>query len=491
MDTVVATDTAEPAADPTVPAHANYSHLPMRPLPGVSDSLLDLIGNTPMVRLPKLNRGVQPTLLAKLEMFNPGNNVKDRIGIRMILDAEQRGLLKRGGTIVEPTSGNTGTGLAIAAAILGYKTVFVMPDKVSSEKIALLRAFGSEVVTTPTGVPRESPESYYSVAARLSSEIPGAFQPNQYFNQANPQTHLDTTGPEIWEQTTGNIDVFVAGVGTGGTITGIGRYLKQRNPNIVIVGADPEGSIYTGDKARPYKVEGIGEDFMPGTFQYDIVDRWVQVSDRDSLLTARRVTREEGILIGGSGGTAMWAALQVARDFDASKTVVVLLPDTGRGYLSKVFNDDWMRENGFLDRLATPARVRDLLGYHNRELPALVTVPVTARVREAIELLHQYSISQLPVSRDGDMSTVHALVGSIQERTLLERVFRNPAVIDQTVDTVMDQPFPLVDVSEEVERVVPALLAGNPAVLAEEAGRPVGLITRADLLDFVARGKTR
>jgi cystathionine beta-synthase len=489
METITRPETT-PEAEAAPVAQQTYSDLPALPLPGVADSLLDLIGNTPMVRLPRLNRGLRPTLLAKLEMFNPGNNVKDRIGIRMIRDAEARGLLQSGGTIVEPTCGKTGTGLAIAAAILGYKTVFVMPDKVSSEKVALLRAFGAQVVTTPTAVPRESPESYYSVAARLSSEIPGAFQPNQYFNPANPQTHYDTTGPEIWEQTGGKIDVFVAGVGTGGTITGIGRYLKERNPNVMIVGADPEGSIYTDDKARPYKVEGIGEDFMPGTFQYDIVDRWVQVGDRDSLLTARRVTREEGILIGGSGGTAMWAGLQVARDLDESKTMVVLLPDTGRGYLSKVFNDDWMRENGFLDRLATPARVRDLLHYHNRELPALVTVPVTARVREAIELLHQYSISQLPVSRDGDLTTVHSIVGSIQERSLLERVFRNPEAVDQTVETVMEQPFPLVDVGEEVERVVPALLAGNPAVLAEEAGRPVGLITRADLLEFVARGKT-
>jgi cystathionine beta-synthase len=489
METIATTEPAMRGESPA-PDGPDFAGREVRPLPGVAGNLLELIGNTPMARLPKLNRGLRPTLLAKLEMFNPGNNVKDRIGIRMIRDAEARGLLKRGGTIVEPTSGNTGTGLAIAASILGYKTVFVMPDKVSGEKIALLRAFGAEVITTPTAVPRESPESYYSVAARVTSETPGAFQPNQYFNQANPQTHYDTTGPEIWEQTGGKVDVFVAGVGTGGTITGIGRYLKERNPNVMIVGADPEGSIYTGDKPRPYKVEGIGEDFMPGTFQYDIVDRWVQVSDRDSLLTARRITREEGILVGGSPGTAMWAALQVAKDLDESKTIVVLFPDTGRGYLSKVFNDDWMRENGFLDRLATPARVRDLLHYHNRELPALVTVPVTARVREAIELLHQYSISQLPVSRDGELTTVHSIVGSIQERSLLERVFRNPEAVDQTVETVMEQPFPLVDVGEEVERVVPALLAGNPAVLAEEAGRPVGLITRADLLEFVARGKT-
>ena len=461
-----------------------------RPLPGIGDSLLDFIGNTPMVRLPRLNRGLRPTLMAKLEMFNPGENVKARIGITMIRDAERRGLLRPGGTIVEPTSGNTGTGLAIAAAILGYRCVFVMPDKVSSEKVALLRAYGAEVVTTPTAVARESAESYYSVADRLARELPSAFQPNQYFNQANPQTHYDTTGPEIWEQTGGRIDAFVAGVGTGGTITGIGRYLKERNPDILIVGADPEGSIYTQDKARPYKVEGIGEDFMPGTFQYDIVDRWFTVSDRDSLLTARRITREEGILVGGSTGTAMWAALQLAKEWDASKTIVVLFPDTGRGYLSKVFNDDWMRENGFLDRLPRAARVRDLLAHVGRELPALVTVPASTSVRQAIVLLQQYSISQLPVSRDTtELSTVHSLVGSIQERSLLERLFSQPDALDQPVERIMDRPFPLVDVNEEVERVVPALLANNTAVLAEENGRPVGLITRADLLEFLARPK--
>jgi cystathionine beta-synthase len=443
-----------------------------------------------MVRLPRLNRGLRPTLIAKLEMFNPGENVKARIGITMIRDAEQRGLLRPGGTIVEPTSGNTGTGLAIAAAILGYRCVFVMPDKVSSEKVALLRAYGAEVVTTPTAVARESAESYYSVADRLARELPNAFQPNQYFNPANPQTHYDTTGPEIWEQTGGRIDAFVAGVGTGGTITGIGRYLKERNPDILIVGADPEGSIYTQDKARPYKVEGIGEDFMPGTFQYDIVDRWFTVSDRDSLLTARRITREEGILVGGSTGTAMWAALQLAKEWDESKTIVVLFPDTGRGYLSKVFNDDWMRENGFLDRLPRAARVRDLLAHVGRELPALVTVPASTSVRQAIVLLQQYSISQLPVSRDTtELSTVHSLVGSIQERSLLERLFSQPDALDQPVERIMDRPFPLVDVNEEVERVVPALLANNTAVLAEENGRPVGLITRADLLEFLARPK--
>jgi cystathionine beta-synthase len=463
----------------------------------VYDNILATIGNTPIVRLPKLNRGLKPTLLAKLEMFNPGNSVKDRIGITMIRDAEQRGLLQRGGTIVEPTSGNTGTGLAIAAAILGYKCVFVMPDKVSQEKISLLKAYGAEVVTTPTAVPRESPESYYSVADRLTREIPGAFQPNQYFNSANPRTHFETTGPEIWRQLDGKIDVFVAGVGTGGTISGIGNFLKSKNPNVWVVGADPEGSLYTQDRARPYKVEGIGEDFMPGTMDMNVVDEWVTVSDRDSFETARRVTREEGILVGGSGGTAMWAALQVAKRLDASKNVLVLLPDTGRGYLSKLYNDAWLRENGFLDRLPIQARVRELVSRHDRELPKLVTVPSDKTVREAIDLLQQYNISQLPVTRPGKgngngagpFTDVHSMIGSIQERNLLERVFRDPTLIDAKVEGVMDPPFPLVDVAEPVERVVPALLANNSAVLVEEGGQPVGLITRSDLLEFVAHGR--
>jgi cystathionine beta-synthase len=463
----------------------------------VYDSVLDLIGNTPIVRLPSLNRGLKPNLFAKLEMFNPGNSVKDRIGIRMIREAEEKGLLKRGGTIVEPTSGNTGTGLAIAAALLGYKCVFVMPDKVSQEKISLLKAYGADVVTTPTAVPRESPESYYSVSDRLTREIPGAFQPNQYFNHANPRTHYETTGPEIWRQMDGKVDALVAGVGTGGTISGIGRYLKEQNPNVIIVGADPEGSLYTQDVARPYKVEGIGEDFIPGTMDMDIVDEWVTVSDRDSFEIARRITREEGILVGGSTGTAMYAAMEIASRMDEGKNIVVIFPDTGRGYLSKVYNDAWLRENGFLDRLPIQARVRELVYGQAREMPNLVTVPSDRTVREAIDLLQQYDISQLPVTRvgmgggngPGTFTDVHAMIGSIQERNLLERVFRDPGVIDARVESVMDPPFPLVDVAEPVERVVPALLANNSAVLVEEGGQPVGLITRSDLLEFVAHGR--
>ncbi|MGZ5301923.1 MAG: PLP-dependent cysteine synthase family protein, partial [Actinomycetota bacterium] len=314
------------------------------------DTFLDAMGDTPLVRLHTVTRGVRPTVLAKVEMLNPGGSVKDRIGIRMIEAAERSGLLKPGGTIVEPTSGNTGHGLAIAAAIRGYKCIFVMPDKMSQEKISLLRAYGAEVVICPTAVPPESPESYYRVADRLAEEIPGAYQPNQYFNPENPRAHYETTGPEIWRQTNGAIDVFVAGIGTGGTISGVGHYLKEQNPDVTIVGADPEGSVYSGDDPRPYLVEGIGEDFWPATFDPSVVDRYVKVSDRDSFRTARAVTRREGILIGGSAGSAVFAALQVARELDETKTIVVLLPDTGRQYLSKVYSDSWMLQHGMLDR---------------------------------------------------------------------------------------------------------------------------------------------
>src|SRR5438477_1492262 len=317
----------------------------------VMDSFLDATGDTPLVRLRRVTQGVLPTILAKLEMLNPGGSVKDRIGLRMIEAAERAGLLKAGGTIVEPTSGNTGHGLAIAAAIRGYKCIFVMPDKMSAEKVALLRAYGAEVVITPTAVPPESPESYYRVADRLSQEIPGAFQPNQYFNQENPQAHYETTGPEIWEQTAGAIDVLVSGVGTGGTITGTGRYLKEKNPDVMVVGADPEGSLFSAgpnEEARPYLVEGIGEDFWPASFDPDVVDRYVRVSDRDSFLTARSITRQEGILVGGSSGTALYAALEVGKELGPEDVVVVIFPDTGRNYLSKLYSDTWLLQYGFI-----------------------------------------------------------------------------------------------------------------------------------------------
>ncbi|HYU57333.1 MAG TPA: pyridoxal-phosphate dependent enzyme, partial [Actinomycetota bacterium] len=355
----------------------------------VLDTFLDAMGNTPLVRLSTITRGVKPIILAKCEMLNPGGSVKDRIGLRMIVTAEREGHLPAGGTIVEPTSGNTGHGLAIAAAIRGYRCIFVMPDKMSAEKIALLRAYGAEVVVCPTAVPPESPESYYRVADRLTEEIPGAFQPNQYFNQENPAAHYETTGPEIWRQTDGRIDVLVAGIGTGGTITGTGRYLKEQKPSVRVVGADPEGSVFSGDEPRPYLVEGIGEDFWPETFDPSVVDEYVKVSDRDSLLTARAVTREEGILVGGSGGTAVFAALEVAKDLGEEHVVVVILPDTGRNYLSKLYSDTWMLDHGFVERREV-IRIGEVLKAKHGQTPPLVTIGAHAKVRQAIGVLQEF-----------------------------------------------------------------------------------------------------
>lgn len=447
------------------------------------DTFLDAMGNTPLVRLRSVTRGVRPTILAKLEMLNPGGSVKDRIGIRMIEAAEREGLLRPGGTVVEPTSGNTGHGLAIAAAIKGYRCIFVMPDKMSQEKISLLRAYGAEVIITPTAVPRESPESYYSVAARLAAEIPGAFQPNQYFNQENPRTHEETTGPEIWEQTDGRIDVFVAGVGTGGTITGVGRYLKRMNPDVVIVGADTEGSVYTGDEPRPYLTEGIGEDFFPETFDPSIVDRWVRVPDRDAFLMARAVTRQEGILVGGSCGSAVVGALTVARDLDEDATIVVLLPDTGRNYLSKVYSDAWMRQYGFLEGPET-VTVDHVLAAKGTEMPPVITVRAHDRVRQAVDVLQRHGISQAPVTRD-DATDVAGFVGSIRDRELLERVFRDPDALQADVASVMAPPIPVVDRGASVEDAF-AELERASAVLVARSGRVEGVLTRSDLLDFLA-----
>src|SRR5438067_6249271 len=382
-----------------------------------SESILDLVGNTPLVRLKKVTAGLRPTILAKLEELNPGGSVKDRIGLTMIEDAERSGLLRPGGRTIEPTSGNTGHGLAMVAAIKGYKMVFVMPDKMSAEKISLLKTYGADVVICPTNVERSSPQSYYSVADRLAHEIPGAFQPNQYFNPRNPEAHYRTTGPEIWEQTGGAVDVFVAGMGTGGTISGVARYLKERKPSVRIVGADPEGSLYSGAIA-PYKVEGVGEDFIPGTMNLDIVDQIVQVSDKESFMAARRLAREEGILVGGSSGLALHAALEVARDRGPDDVIVVLFPDTGRNYLTKFFNDEWMRQNGYLARLGA-VRIREVMAEHAQGMPPLVTVEASRTVGDAIDLMHQYGISQLPVTQDANG---HLVVGTLQERTLLDRV---------------------------------------------------------------------
>jgi cystathionine beta-synthase len=454
----------------------------------VLDSILDAVGDTPLVRLRTVARGVRPAILAKLEMLNPGGSVKDRIGLRMIEVAEGEGLLRPGGTIVEPTSGNTGHGLAIAAAIKGYRCIFVMPDKMSQEKIALLRAYGAEVVITPTAVAPESPESYYRVADRLTEEIPGAFQPNQYYNQENPRAHFDTTGPEIWEQTEGRIDVFVCAVGTGGTITGTARYLRERKPDLLVVGADPEGSLYSGDEVHPYLTEGIGEDFWPETFDPSLVDRWVRVSDRDAFRVARAITRQEGILVGGSSGTAVVAALEVSRELDKDKTVVVILPDTGRNYLSKLYSDAWLLQYGMLERPEV-VRVEEVLAAKHGEVPPLVTVSAHEKVRRAVDVLQEFGISQAPVVREPGTLDVAQVVGSIRERALLDRLFRDPDALQADVAEVMGPPVAMVEHDEPVEIAFEALQLG-PAVLVVKGGQALGVLTRSDLLEFLAHRKT-
>ncbi len=455
----------------------------------IAPDVLALVGNTPLVRLSRIGRGLRPTLVGKLEHLNPGGSVKDRIGLLMIEDAERRGLLKPGGTIVEPTSGNTGVGLAMAAAIKGYRLVCTMADKQSQEKRDLLRAYGAEVVVCPTAVPPESPESYYKVAERLARELPAGFIPNQYYNPMNPEAHYRTTGPEIWRQTDGRITHLVLGMGTGGTATGAGKYLKEQRSELVLVGADPEGSIYTGD-IHPYKTEGIGEDFYPGTFDPSLVDRWMRVSDRDAFLTARRLTREEGILVGGSAGTAMFAALEVAKELDESALVVVLFPDSGRSYLSKIYNDEWMRQNGFLERFALGATVRDVV--HDRMgTPELICVAKNESVRAAIDKMQQFGISQIPVTANGDAKRIGDIVGSVQEKTMLDRVFREPALVDEKVERLMEAPFPVVQTTDDIELLYAELSAGAPALLAAAEDRPVSIITKADLLEFVAHQRRR
>jgi cystathionine beta-synthase len=462
----------------------------------ILETILDAVGNTPLVRLSHLAADTRTPVVAKVESLNPGGSVKDRIGLAMIEAAEQAGHLRPGATIVEPTSGNTGTGLAIAAALKGYRLVCVMPDKMSSEKIALLRAYGAEVVVCPTAVPRESPQSYYCVADRLAREIPGAFQPNQYFNPANPAAHEATTGPEIWRQTDGRITHFVAGMGTGGTITGVARVLKQHNPAVQIVGADPVGSIYSaGDSFTPkiYKVEGIGEDFMPSTMDMTLVDRVEVVDDKESFLMTRRLTREEGILVGGSSGSAVVAALRVAHEIDDPQALmVVLLPDTGRNYLSKIFNEEWMRSNGFLEQFASHS-VGEVVGQRALEsrLPRFVGVQARDTVRAAIDAMQQYGISQLPVVESDGPGAETRMVGSIQERTLLDRVYRDPTLVESAVGAAMDPPFPTIARDADMDDAFDILLTGAPALVVTDQDQPVGMITKLDLLEFVAQHSRR
>jgi cystathionine beta-synthase len=452
----------------------------------VRESILDAVGNTPLVRLGRLGRDLRPQLVAKIEALNPGGSIKDRAAIALVEAAERDGKLKPGGTIVEPTSGNTGTGLAIAAALKGYRVIAVMPDKMSKEKIDLLRAYGAEVVVAPTEVPPESPESYYRVADRLTEEIPGAFQPNQYKNQANPEAHYLTTGPEVWRQSGGRITHLVVGIGTGGTVTGVGRYLREQKPDIEIIGADPVGSIFSGGEVKPYLVEGVGEDFWPETFDPTLVDRYITVSDKDSFLMSRRLAATEGILAGGSCGLALHAALEVAREIDDPEAMVaVILPDGGRSYLSKVFNDAWMRQYGFLER-DSGLTVGDVLRrkHAEGEIPPLVTVETHAKVRDAVALFHEHRVSQLPVVSGQDP---HTVVGSVSERGLLRHAMDDPALLGAEIVHVMEAPFPAVAAEDGVREAVDLLADRREAVLVTMDGRAAGILTRADLLESLAR----
>src|SRR3954465_9733791 len=448
----------------------------------IKDSILEAIGHTPLVRLSRMAAGLTPQVVAKVESLNPGGSIKDRVAIAMIDAAERDGHLRPGGTIVEPTSGNTGTGLAVVARLKGYRVIAVMPDKMSREKIDLLRAYGAEVVVAPTEVPPDSPESYYRVADRLTQEIPGAFQPNQYANPANPETHELTTGPELWRQSGGAITHLVAGVGTGGTITGVARYLKAQNPDVEIIGADPVGSIYSNETVHPYLVEGVCEDFWPQTYDPSVVDRYVTVSDRDSFLTTRRLATEEGLLVGGSCGLAMHAALEVAREIsDPNAMVAVILPDGGRGYLSKIFSDEWMSQYGFLDR-SEDRTVGDVLRAKTAagEIPPFVVVQTTHKVKDAIGLLHEHRVSQLPVVAAGEPDRV---VGSVGERGLLKRALEGPHLLGESISAVMEAPFPVVETADPVREAVELLTGDGQALIVAERGRPMGIVTRTDLLE--------
>lgn len=449
------------------------------------DSILETIGDTPLVRLNRLAHGLRPLILAKVEYFNPGGSVKDRIGVGLIESMERSGQLKPGGTIIEPTSGNTGTGLALAAAIKGYHLICVMTDKVAEEKRSLLRAYGAEVVICPSSAAHGEPDHYQTVAARLARETPGACMPNQYANPANPSAHYHGTGPEIWRDTDGKVTAFVAGVGTAGTIIGTARYLKEQNPDVKIIGADPAGSIYSHDSPHPYKVEGIGTDSYPENWDPSVVDEVLRVDDRTSFAITLRLAREEGILCGGSAGTALAAALRYAERCGPDDVIVTLLPDTGRGYLSKIYNETWMRENGFTEPHAQPT-LAEVLAFrrdHEPTLPAVIGVAPDELIAAAIERFHQYAISQLPVISDGEV------VGSITETQLLQRLAGGERLTDKHVRDWMGAPLPEMPDSASARDAYAAFAGGQTAVAVVGSDGLVGVLSKSDLMEFWARGE--
>jgi cystathionine beta-synthase len=459
-----------------------------------ANSVLDLVGNTPLVRLSRsldLPDSGGPLVLAKVEYLNPGGSVKDRIASRMIDAAEASGELQPGGTIVEPTSGNTGVGLAMVAQQRGYKCIFVCPDKVSEDKRNVLKAYGAEVVVCPTAVEPENPNSYYNVSDRLASE-PGAWKPDQYSNVHNPRSHYETTGPEVWAQTDGRITHFVTGVGTGGTISGVGRYLKEQNPDVQVIGADPVGSVYSGGTGRPYLVEGVGEDFWPDAYDRDVADRIIEVSDADSFAFTRRLAREEAMLVGGSSGMAAYAARQLAHELADSgngsdAVIVVLLPDSGRGYLTKVFNDEWLAQYGFPTESTLPAQsVGDVLRGKDGRLPDLVHTHPNETIAEAVAILQEYGVSQMPVVRAEPPIVAAEVAGSVSDRALLDALFSGSARLTDRVEDHMSEPLPTIGSTEDARDAV-KLLETADAVLVQEDGKPVGVLTRQDLLAFLAR----